>query len=292
MLSVGTFTLDLVHGSLSLSSLLPLIPLLLSRGRREIGILWLDSEGNQHTLHVTARTGKEQEMKEGFLARLAYNGAEYAVPGFGEAITVKGLTLKHVSAEKMGPYDLETFSLEIQGLLKLRLQMRPAHPLLQTPMDAYVHFNINIDSLEVSRRGKACLLGVLAFLCKTQSPCITAHTACIMFLHVQEHAVVKQPLAWSLCGADEPRSYCTVQCSSPPPPRLLQASPKVHGVLGQTYRKTTTQFLRALEYQMLTKLLGHPVAADGASGLGFLDGQTKDYVVPEILSTKCKFSSF
>lgn len=64
----------------------------------------------------------------------------------------------------------------------------------------------------------------------------------------------------------------------------------VHGVLGQTYRQGRTA--KALQFKMLAEMLGHPVAADGKSGLGYLDGKTEDYVSSDILSADCKYSSF
>lgn len=64
----------------------------------------------------------------------------------------------------------------------------------------------------------------------------------------------------------------------------------VHGVLGQTYRPGRTA--RSLQLQMLAQLMGHPIAADGAAGAGYLDGKTADYVSSNILSADCKYSAF
>ena len=72
----------------------------------------------------------------------------------------------------------------------------------------------------------------------------------------------------------------------------LKATPKVHGVLGQTFRQTAEQAKRALDFSMLAKLLGGAVVADGETGKGFLDGRTEDYVVSGPLATDCKYSVF
>eukprot|EP00270_Netrium_digitus_P017262 TRINITY_DN6307_c0_g1_i1.p1 TRINITY_DN6307_c0_g1~~TRINITY_DN6307_c0_g1_i1.p1 ORF type:complete len:319 (+),score=58.76 TRINITY_DN6307_c0_g1_i1:385-1341(+) len=71
---------------------------------------------------------------------------------------------------------------------------------------------------------------------------------------------------------------------------FLKASTNIHGVLGQTYRADRTQ--RAIDYTALSHLLHGPVIADGETGKGFLDGAPSDYVVPDVMSSQCKFSTF
>lgn len=73
--------------------------------------------------------------------------------------------------------------------------------------------------------------------------------------------------------------------------RHLDASPAVHGVLGQTYRNTAAQLLKAAKYTALGQLLRAPVKADGPTGLGFLDGRVADYISTDILSTDCAMSA-
>ena len=73
----------------------------------------------------------------------------------------------------------------------------------------------------------------------------------------------------------------------------LKATPKVHGVLGQTFRQTGTQEEKALQYSLLSRLLGGPImAGEGANGEGFLDGTTADYKSSSALAADCAFSSF
>jgi len=55
----------------------------------------------------------------------------------------------------------------------------------------------------------------------------------------------------------------------------VRVSEKVHGVLGQTYRNTPAQLMKAVEYSELNRLLGGPVKADGDSGAGFLEGRCR-----------------
>eukprot|EP00475_Leptophrys_vorax_P022043 TRINITY_DN299_c0_g1_i4.p2 TRINITY_DN299_c0_g1~~TRINITY_DN299_c0_g1_i4.p2 ORF type:complete len:458 (-),score=-7.78 TRINITY_DN299_c0_g1_i4:238-1611(-) len=70
----------------------------------------------------------------------------------------------------------------------------------------------------------------------------------------------------------------------------VQASPDVHGVMGQTYREGREQ--RAMQYSSLSLLLRHPFAADGLEGKGFLDGEVEDYRTSGVLKADCTYSAF
>ena len=70
----------------------------------------------------------------------------------------------------------------------------------------------------------------------------------------------------------------------------VHPSGKVHGVLGQTFRKDRNS--RSMDFKALTSLLRRPVAADGSSGAGFLDGSMADYETSGVLAPDCRFSSF
>ena len=70
----------------------------------------------------------------------------------------------------------------------------------------------------------------------------------------------------------------------------VSSSSKVHGVLGQTFRKDRGS--RSMDFRALTSLLRRPVAADGPSGAGFLDGSAADYETSGVLAADCRFSAF
>ena len=72
----------------------------------------------------------------------------------------------------------------------------------------------------------------------------------------------------------------------------LKQTPKIHGVLGQTFRSTDEQVKRALKYSELASLLHSPVRADGATGQGFLDGSVGDYEASSVLAPDCRFTSY
>lgn len=72
----------------------------------------------------------------------------------------------------------------------------------------------------------------------------------------------------------------------------IHVSENIHGVLGQTYRNSPSQIMKAVKYSELSRLLGAPVKADGASGAGFLEGAVRDYEASHVLKADCKVSSF
>jgi hypothetical protein len=71
----------------------------------------------------------------------------------------------------------------------------------------------------------------------------------------------------------------------------LTATDKVHGILGQTYRSSSSQNLKALKFSTLGNMMGTPIKADGKSGSGFLDGKVDDYVTSGITAEDSKFSA-
>lgn len=187
---------------------------------REIGLIWRDGAGAQHTAVLVARKGPKMAREaEGYLASLVLDGRRMAVPREPQQSAKEDMfSLTLLKVDKRSIFDVETYELSIRGVASLIVKLRAAHPMLQTDADAYVHFNVHI--------------------------------------------------------AD------------------LTASPQVHGVLGQTFRQTVTQTVKALEFRLLTRLMGAPVVADGDSGKGFLDGRPEDYKTSGLLATDSTYSSF
>jgi hypothetical protein len=185
---------------------------------KELGLLW-NANGQTHTARLAARNGKQQERGNGFLSAVEIDNSAVAVPASeGEAAKADGFTLTFLGVEKLGPYDVDRYALDIAGVAKLTLRLRVAHQKLQSPDDAEAHFNIEVVE--------------------------------------------------------------------------LKQTPKVHGVLGQTFRTTEDQVKRALKYSELVELLHTPVRADGATGQGFLDGSVKDYETSSVLASDCGFAAF
>lgn len=187
---------------------------------REVGFLWKDAQGQQHTLHLVARNGPQQERGSGFVASAGLDGQRFSLPKVvnQEAKGAGDLSVVFSGVSQVGRLDVEHYHLRIGTLLDMTLSVRPAHPQMQAPGDAEVHFNLLINE--------------------------------------------------------------------------LASSEKIHGVLGQTYRNDAKQIAKATKYIQLTQLLNGPIQADGKSGQGFLEGETKDYMTSSVLKPDCKFSVF
>ena len=72
----------------------------------------------------------------------------------------------------------------------------------------------------------------------------------------------------------------------------MHPTASVHGVMGQTYRVEADRADKEQEFQAMGSLLRHPVAADGATGKGFLDGTTADYLTSADDAANCRFSAY
>eukprot|EP00897_Mesotaenium_endlicherianum_P003902 jgi/Mesen1/353/ME000001S02666 len=115
---------------------------------RELGIKWT-AAGQEHSLRLTARSGKQQERGHGYLAGILID-SEYVAPlRVGEKFEADGgLELNFVGFEKSGPFDVDFYTVKIAGLLSMDMRLRVAHPLLQTPDDAEVHINAGFNNIE------------------------------------------------------------------------------------------------------------------------------------------------
>ncbi|CAI7749795.1 unnamed protein product [Closterium sp. NIES-53] len=98
---------------------------------KELGIMWINAAGVKHSFLMAARDGKEMACGEGYMGELEFDGkalpllsvgSKYALPG--------GLTLELTGYEKQGGgfFDVDAYSLEVDGLIKLDVKLRPAYP--------------------------------------------------------------------------------------------------------------------------------------------------------------------
>ena len=119
---------------------------------QEVGITFKAEDGSQHTVQMAARRGKQQTRgAEGFLSQLIFDGEAITAPQeVGVSAEGAGVTLTLKESVKKGPYDVDTFTLAIPGVADMTVRMRVAHPLLQTPEEAYAHFNLHFDDLKVT----------------------------------------------------------------------------------------------------------------------------------------------
>ncbi|CAI5508803.1 unnamed protein product [Closterium sp. Naga37s-1] len=121
---------------------------------KEVGVVWVSSGGKQHSLRMVARTGNQQDRgANGFLALMQVDGADVAPPRFHDDLAVVGadgsVEIRKSAEEEDGPFDVDTYEVVFEGLGKVHVSMRVAHPLLQTPEEAEAHFNIRVAELQV-----------------------------------------------------------------------------------------------------------------------------------------------
>eukprot|EP00897_Mesotaenium_endlicherianum_P000638 jgi/Mesen1/10575/ME000085S09906 len=117
---------------------------------KEVGIVWT-SEGAEHKLHLVARDGKQQERGNGFLASATVD--TFAVPMLREGKTFKalgGLEMTFVGVEKQNQFDVDHYTVKVEGLLDLDVQMRVARAEMQAEDDAEAHFNLGFNKIEAS----------------------------------------------------------------------------------------------------------------------------------------------
>ncbi|CAI7734306.1 unnamed protein product [Closterium sp. NIES-54] len=123
---------------------------------KEVGVVWVSgaSGGRQHSLRMVARSGNQLDRgAHGFLALMQVDGADMAPPRFHDDLAVVGadgsVEIRKTAEDEDGPFDVDTYEVAIEGLGKVRVSMRVAHPLLQTPEEAEAHFNIWVAELQV-----------------------------------------------------------------------------------------------------------------------------------------------
>ncbi|CAI7765925.1 unnamed protein product, partial [Closterium sp. NIES-54] len=113
---------------------------------KELGIVWF-ANGATHTARLVARNGKQQRRGGGFMRTIEIDGQIQPRLKLGDTIVPSngtGLTITFEGEEKAGPYDVDHYILEIDGLLVLDVKLRIAEPKFQTPTDAEVHINVGV----------------------------------------------------------------------------------------------------------------------------------------------------
>ncbi|CAI6002634.1 unnamed protein product [Closterium sp. NIES-64] len=115
---------------------------------KELGIIWF-ANGDDHKVRLVARGGKQQERGDGFMETIEIDAEEIPRMSMGDEVKTEGwLTLRFTALEKKGPYDVDFYTLVIDGLVGLDLRLRVANPKLQTANDAEAHINVGIVEME------------------------------------------------------------------------------------------------------------------------------------------------
>lgn len=207
---------------------------------RELGLVWFEG-GISHSFELSARNNGRVERGAGFLNYSKFDGEKMAQLSVGKSFEKGNLKFHFVAIEKSGPFEVDFYTLKIEGLLVMELRLRVANALLRRQEDAEAHINIGINYLNV----RFVWNGIGFFGLKIW------------------------PFLYDLC---------------------TQAGSRVHGILGQTFRKDREK--RALTFKRVSAMIHGDITADGKSGKGFLDGTPKDYITSDVMATDCKFSKF
>ncbi|CAI5993434.1 unnamed protein product [Closterium sp. NIES-65] len=109
---------------------------------RQLAIMWRSRDGSSHSFVMTARDGKEQARGDGFVKSIVADTKALPRMKVGESKKIADLTLTFNKIEKVGPYDVDAYTVKIGDQMELDLRLRVAHPLLQTPDDAETHINV------------------------------------------------------------------------------------------------------------------------------------------------------
>ncbi|CAI5508899.1 unnamed protein product [Closterium sp. Naga37s-1] len=109
---------------------------------RQLAIMWRSRDGSSHSFVMTARDGKEQARGDGFVKSIVADSKALPRMKVGESKKIADLTLTFNKIEKVGPYDVDAYTVKIGDQMELDLRLRVAHPLLQTPDDAETHINV------------------------------------------------------------------------------------------------------------------------------------------------------
>eukprot|EP00271_Cylindrocystis_brebissonii_P000661 TRINITY_DN1081_c0_g1_i1.p1 TRINITY_DN1081_c0_g1~~TRINITY_DN1081_c0_g1_i1.p1 ORF type:complete len:420 (-),score=61.73 TRINITY_DN1081_c0_g1_i1:162-1421(-) len=119
---------------------------------KELGFKWMEG-GEDHTLRLLARSGKDYARGEGFLELIEADGEVIPRMQEGNELFLKGgLSLKMVGVEKDGPFLIDVYTVRIGLLLNMDVRVRIATPWLQTKDDAIVHLNFGINDIKSTPR--------------------------------------------------------------------------------------------------------------------------------------------
>eukprot|EP00271_Cylindrocystis_brebissonii_P001161 TRINITY_DN11465_c2_g1_i1.p1 TRINITY_DN11465_c2_g1~~TRINITY_DN11465_c2_g1_i1.p1 ORF type:complete len:323 (+),score=90.40 TRINITY_DN11465_c2_g1_i1:162-1130(+) len=105
-----------------------------------------------HTLVLEAREGAEAAYGSGYMARMSFDGQEFTLSQAGEvAELADGIKVTWTAAKEQSVDDLvDVYEVEIPGLLKMMLTLRPEVALLRTAEDGTVHFAVDVASIKLS----------------------------------------------------------------------------------------------------------------------------------------------
>lgn len=115
---------------------------------RQIALLW-----GHHVIYLAAREGSDWKYGNGYLKEITVDGTQVALekPGDYSSFFDHQMKIKWVSGKKpSGDDEVDVYEIEIEGVIKMVLVLRPEIALLRTKDDGVVHFSIEIPKVSVS----------------------------------------------------------------------------------------------------------------------------------------------
>eukprot|EP00271_Cylindrocystis_brebissonii_P004395 TRINITY_DN1604_c0_g1_i2.p1 TRINITY_DN1604_c0_g1~~TRINITY_DN1604_c0_g1_i2.p1 ORF type:complete len:281 (+),score=57.20 TRINITY_DN1604_c0_g1_i2:215-1057(+) len=105
-----------------------------------------------HTLALEARDGAEWAYGSGYMARISFDGQDLTLSQAGDmAELADGVTVSWLAAKSKSVDDVvDVYEVEIPGVLKMKLTLRPEVALLRTAEDGTVHFDIDVQYVQLS----------------------------------------------------------------------------------------------------------------------------------------------
>jgi hypothetical protein len=121
---------------------------------RKVGILW-----GHHTLKFEAREGAEWRYGSGYMANIEIDGESVQLAQ-GDSISYAGdkIRIKFVAAKRRdGDDQIDVYEVTVDGVLSMRLTLRPEVENLRTSTDGVVHFDLEFPKVDVSNNAHGVL---------------------------------------------------------------------------------------------------------------------------------------
>jgi hypothetical protein len=109
---------------------------------RKISLLW-----GRHSMIFEARQGAEWAYNNGYMSRMEVDGDQVVLSKVGETAVLAGgkVILSWVAARELsGDDEIDVYSVEIVGVLKMVLRLRPEIANFRTETDGTVHFDFEL----------------------------------------------------------------------------------------------------------------------------------------------------
>jgi Root cap len=122
---------------------------------RKIGLLW-----GHHSFLFEAREGASWQYGSGYMSRVEVDGEEVALSQPGEkAVFADGaVTIAWEAArQSSGDDEIDVYSVEIVGVVKVVMELRPEVASLRTATDGTVHFDLQFLKSHLSANAHGVL---------------------------------------------------------------------------------------------------------------------------------------